>query len=282
MTPQSESPRPGAATTPAGLAPEPGSAAAEAVAFFERLEVASAPMELVALGGRLEPATVFAAYRAGCFPWPATGPYAGPLDRDARRLARTGKVPLVPGTEPGDGPLLPWSSPHPRPVLIPQRVTVPRSLRKTMRSCGWEATMDADFDAVIAACADRDETWITAGMDAAYRVLHRSGVAHSLEVWSGAELVGGLYGVRTGRVFAGESMFHRVPYASKAAVVDLCERLTEAGIVVIDTQDESDHMRRLGQILVRRADYVDVVHRFRDEPVQLRTGRLPVARLLRD
>ncbi|MCA1845581.1 MAG: leucyl/phenylalanyl-tRNA--protein transferase, partial [Actinobacteria bacterium] len=116
-------------------------------------------------------------------------------------------------------------------------------------------------------------------MQSVYRALHRAGVAHSLEVWSGDDLVGGLYGVLTGRVFSGESMFHRVDDASKAAVVDLCQRFTEAGIVLIDTQDESDHMARLGQVLLHRDDYVDVLHHFRDEAVDLAGDRRPVARL---
>lgn len=174
---------------------------------------------------------------------------------------------------------MPWMSPHPRPVLIPDRVVVPRSLRKRLRHCGWETTMDQAFDDVIAACAARSQTWITPAMQAAYSALHRAGMAHSLEVWSGDDLIGGLYGILTGRIFAGESMFHQRPDASKAAVVDLCHRSVEAGIVLIDTQDESDHMSRLGQLLVHRSDYLDLVHHFRDEPLLLPGNRRPVARL---
>jgi leucyl/phenylalanyl-tRNA---protein transferase len=247
------------------------------VEFFEQLDVAGASRELVALGGTLDVPTIFAAYRAGCFPWPATGPYEASLERDARRLVRRGEVPLVPGTD-HSAVLMPWMSPHPRPVLIPDGVKVNRSLRKRLRSCGWVTTMDEAFDAVMAGCAERDATWITPGMHAAYRALHGAGVAHSLEVWSGGELIGGLYGVLTGRIFSGESMFHRVPDASKAAVVDLCHRCVEAGVVLIDTEDESDHMARLGQILLHRDDYLDLLHHFRDEPVSLGGDRLPVKR----
>jgi leucyl/phenylalanyl-tRNA--protein transferase len=254
----------------------------DAASFFAGLDVAGAPRELVALGGGLDVDTLVAAYRSGCFPWPATGPYEASLDRDARRLVRHGAVPLVPGTVPHDGlALMPWVSPHPRPVLFPDRVTPPRSLRKRLRGCGWETTMDVAFEAVLTGCADRDETWIIPDMQAAYHALHRAGVAHSLEVWAGDELVGGLYGVLTGRVFGGESMFHRTPDASKVAVVDLCHRLLEAGVVLIDTQDESDHLLHLGQVLVHRADFVAVLHRFRDEGVDLSGDRRPVARLVR-
>ena len=252
-----------------------------ATAFFAALDVAGAPRDLVALGGRLDVETLTAAYRAGCFPWPATGSYEEPLDRDARRLARRGAVPVLPDTD-FAGPLMPWVSPHPRPVLFPEHVTVPRSLRRRMRQAGWQTTVDAAFDAVIAACAERDETWITPAMGAAYRALHRAGVAHSLEVWAGGgdELVGGLYGVLTGKVFAGESMFYREPDAAKAGVVDLCQRLVEAGVVMVDTQDESDHMARLGQVLLHRFDYIDLLHHLRDADVTLPTGRRPVCRLV--
>ena len=248
-------------------------------AFFDHLDVAGAPRDLVALGGHLDVDTLVAAYRAGCFPWPATGRHEKSLDRNARRLARAGEVPLVPGTD-RQAVLMPWMSPHPRPVLIPDHVVVHRSLRRRLARCGWDTTMDLAFDDVLAGCADRDETWITPGMDAAYRSLHRAGVAHSVEVWAGEDLVGGLYGVLTGRVFQGESMFHRLPDASKVAVVDLCQRLAEAGAVLIDTQDESDHMALLGQLLLHRQDYVDLLHRFRDEPVAVPQDRRPAARLV--
>jgi leucyl/phenylalanyl-tRNA--protein transferase len=257
-----------------------GEAAGDRAAdFFARLDVAGAPRELIALGGTLDVDTLVAAYRAGCFPWPATGPYEASLERDARRLVRRREVPLLPGTDP-TALLMPWMSPHPRPVLLPDRVEVNRSLRRRLRHCGWETTMDHAFDAVIAGCADRDSTWITDQMQAAYRALHRAGVAHSLEVWAGDELVGGLYGVLTGRVFSGESMFYRTADASKVAVVDLCQRFVEAGVVLVDTQDESDHMARLGQVLLHRDDYLDVLHHFRDEPVDLPTERRPAARLV--
>jgi leucyl/phenylalanyl-tRNA---protein transferase len=251
-----------------------------AAAFFAELDVAGAPRELVALGGRLDADTLVAAYRSGCFPWPPSGADVAPLDRDARRLARRGHVPVVPGTD-FAVPLLPWVSPHPRPVLFPEHVNVPRSLRRRIRQAGWQTTMDAAFDAVIAACAERSETWLSGAMQSAYRALHRAGVAHSLEVWAGdtGDLVGGLYGILTGRVFAGESMFHRVPDASKAGVVDLCQRLVEAGVVMIDTQDESDHMANLGQLLLHRSDYIDLLRHLRDEPVDLPTDRRPVGRL---
>ena len=253
-------------------------AVGEATAFFEGLDVAAAPRELVALGGRLDVETLVAAYRSGCFPWPAAGPHEASLDRDARRLVRHGEVPLLPGTDPSR-PLMPWMSPHPRPVLLPDEVTVSRSLGKRLRHCGWETTMDHAFDQVITGCGDRDSTWITDEMHAAYRALHQAGVAHSLEVWSGDDLVGGLYGIQTGRVFAGESMFHRTADASKAAVVDLCHRCVEAGIVLIDTQDESDHLARLGQVLMYRDDYLEVLHHFRDQPATLPPDRRAVARL---
>src|SRR5437667_557155 len=108
-----------------------------AAAFFAELDVAGAPRDLVALGGQLDVETLVAAYRSGCFPWPASGPYEAPLDRDARRLARRGDVPVLPGTD-FSAPLMPWVSPHPRPVLFPEHVTVPRSLRRRLRQCGWE------------------------------------------------------------------------------------------------------------------------------------------------
>jgi len=244
---------------------------------FAALDVAAAPRSLVALGGTLEAATLVSAYRAGCFPWPSSGEPEQALERQARRLVRRGLVPLLPGT---DG-LIPWCSPDPRAVLLADQVVVRRSLRQRLRTCGWTATVDAAFDDVVERCADRGEgTWITSRMREAYAELHRAGGAHSVEVWDGDRLIGGLYGVLVGSVFCGESMFHRERDASKVALVDLCARVLEAGFRVIDTQEETEHLASLGQVLVRRSDYLEVLQALRDQPAQLATDRRPVARLV--
>lgn len=244
-------------------------------AFFEGLDVVDAPRDLVALGGTLDPETLVAAYRAGCFPWPPSGPHAAALDRSARRLARSGRVPVLPGL---DG-LVPWCSPEPRAVVLPHLLRVPRSLRQRLRRCGWDTTVDTAFADVVAGCADRGDTWITSRVRQAYADLHVQGVAHSLEVWDGDLLVGGLYGVLTGRVFSGESMFHRMTDASKVALVDLVDRLVEGDVTLLDTQQQTEHLASLGQVVVARREYVAALHVLRDQPGTLPAGRRPVARL---
>jgi leucyl/phenylalanyl-tRNA--protein transferase len=246
---------------------------------FDALDVAASPRELVALGGVLDAVTLRAAYRNGVFPWPASVEDAAAHDRAVRRLARRGQVPVLPGTP--DGPLVPWVSPQPRAVLLTSEVSVPRTLRRLLRRTGWETTLDARFEEVLARCADRpDGTWITPTMTRAYTQLHREGGAHSVEVWDGERLVGGLYGVLSGRVFSGESMFFVESGASKAAVLDLCRRLAEAGVQVLDTQQESEHLTAMGQVLVDRAEYVAVVRALQAEAAELPRGRRAVADLL--
>jgi leucyl/phenylalanyl-tRNA--protein transferase len=236
--------------------------------LFDDLDVAAAPRELVALGGVLDPETLRAAYRNGVFPWPPSEQDAKAHDRSVRRLARRGAVPVLPGTP--EGPLVPWVSPHPRAVLLTHDLVVPRTVRQLLRRRGWETTVDADFAQVLERCADRaDGTWITPAMRAGYLALHHEGGAHSLEVWDGDRLVGGLYGVLSGRVFSGESMFFVESGASKVAVVDLCHRLVEAGVPVLDTQQESEHLLAMGQVLVHRAEYVEVVRSLRDQQAEL-------------
>ncbi len=240
--------------------------------LFDDLDVAGAPRELVALGGVLDPPTLRAAYRNGVFPWPPSPDQAAAHERSVRRLVRKGAVPLLPGTP--DGPLMPWVSPHPRAVLLTHRLAVPKSVRQLLRRRGWETTVDAAFEEVLDRCADRSEgTWITSAMRSAYVGLHREGGAHSLEVWEGDRLVGGLYGVLTGRVFSGESMFFVESGASKVAVVDLCHRLVEADVPVLDTQQESGHLLAMGQVLVHRQEYVEVVRTLRDEPAVIPAAR---------
>jgi leucyl/phenylalanyl-tRNA--protein transferase len=248
---------------------------------FGQLDVLRAPHSLVALGGRLDARSLVSAYRAGCFPWPSPNEDAAVLDRQVRRLVRRGQVTLLPGPD----QLVPWCSPDPRAVLLADQVVVRRSLRASLRRCGWTATVDHAFDDVVAACADRDSTWITAGMRSAYGELHRwpeaspPAGAHSVEVWDGDELVGGLYGVLVGRVFCGESMFHRRTDASKVALVELCARVLEAGGRLIDVQEETAHLSSMGQVLVRREDYLSALGVLRDSPATLAVDRRPVARL---
>jgi leucyl/phenylalanyl-tRNA--protein transferase len=247
--------------------------------LFERLDVGSARRALVALGGTLEPRMLVAAYRAGCFPWPSSGADEKSLERQARRLVRRGEVPLWPGE---DG-LVPWCSPDPRAVLLADSVVVSRSLRRALRRSGWTTTVDAAFDDVVAGCAapapGREDTWITERMRTAYSDLHRAGGAHSVEVWEGDRLIGGLYGVLTGRVFSGESMFHVEPDASKVALVDLCARLLEAGVVLVDTQQPTEHMASMGQVLLHRAAYLELLSSLRDTPAALAGDRRLVAGL---
>ncbi|MGB8651182.1 MAG: leucyl/phenylalanyl-tRNA--protein transferase, partial [Mycobacteriales bacterium] len=181
-------------------------------------------------------------------------------------------VPVLPGTP--EGPLVPWVSPHPRAVLLTHQLHVPRSTRRLLRHSDWETTVDQQFEQVVAHCADRpDGTWISPAMQRAYTALHREGGAHSVEVWEGDRLVGGLYGVLSGRVFSGESMFHLESGASKAAVVDLCRRLVEADVPLLDTQQESEHLRAMGQVLVARSEYVEVVRSLQDGQAQVPTER---------
>ena len=206
------------------------------------------------LGADLAPETLVDAYRKGIFPWPH--------DRVA----------------------LPWFSPDPRAVLFAGSVHVSRSLARRLRRSGWETTVDDDFAAVVEACAarPRDEgTWITPEMVRAYGRLHRLGWAHSLEVWEGEELVGGIYGVRVGACFTGESMFHRRSDASKAALVDLCRRWDEAGGVVVDVQLPTAHLASMGAVELARDVFLELLAQVRDRVVRMRVDRLPVSRLAR-
>ncbi len=195
------------------------------------------PDGLLAIGGDLHPRRLLRAYRAGIFPW-----Y-------------------------GEGQPILWWSPDPRAVLLPQRLHVSRSLRRTLRRGTFRVTVDRDFAAVIEACATvprrgQDGTWITPEMAEAYRRLHVLGHAHSVEVWTReGELAGGLYGVAIGRVFFGESMFSRRTDASKVALVALCRMLLAWGYRLIDCQVRSPHLERLGAELVPRRAFVRALER---------------------
>lgn len=208
--------------------------------------------ELAGFGADLAPETLVDAYRRGIFPWPHP------------RVA------------------LPWFSPDPRALIPAGGVHVSRTLRRRLRTAGWETTVDVDFAGVVAGCARsrREGTWITREMARAYRRLHELGWAHSLEVWEGDDLVGGIYGVRVGACFTGESMFHRRTDASKAALVDLVARWTEAGGAFVDVQLPTDHLTTMGAVEVPRSRFLALLAEARDRIVAMRLDRLPVSRLV--
>ncbi len=178
-------------------------------------------------GGDLEPGTILAAYRRGIFPWP---------DPDGRLL---------------------WWSPDPRAILPLDGFHESRSLRRTRRRGTFRVTHDEACGAVIAGCAERSEgSWITPEMHRAYERLHGLGWVHSVDVWEGARLVGGVYGVAIGGFFAAESKFHRVRDASKVALAELVEWLGSRGFQLLDVQLPTDHLRRLGVIEISRREYL--------------------------
>jgi leucyl/phenylalanyl-tRNA--protein transferase len=195
---------------------------------------------LVGSGGDLEPSTLIAAYRRGIFPWPAEG------------------IDLL------------WWSPDPRALLPLDGLHVSRRLGQTLRQRRFRLTIDADFAAVVAACADRgeDETWITPALRAAYERLHALGWAHSVEVWApDGSLAGGLYGVAVGGLFAAESMFHRVRDGGKIALVALVQQCRASGLDLLDVQMPSAHLASMGAVTVPRAEYLRRLAAAVDRPV---------------
>jgi len=187
------------------------------------------PAGLLAAGGDLSPTRLVNAYRHGIFPW-----YSD------------------------DQPIL-WWSPAPRCVVFPSTVHISRRLRRRFNQGRYTLTADHAFPRVISACANpRDEndgTWITAEMEMAYTRLHELGIAHSVEVWSDDELIGGIYGLALGRVFFGESMFSQQADASKIALVALSKQLDLWGFTLLDCQISNPHLLSMGAVEISRAEF---------------------------
>ncbi|GIK42245.1 MAG: leucyl/phenylalanyl-tRNA--protein transferase [Chloroflexota bacterium] len=152
-----------------------------------------------------------------------------------------------------------WYDPDPRAIIPLENFHVSRSLARTIKQGKFEIRVDSAFRAVMQACAEpgpgREVTWISAKIIEAYCELHALGFAHSVETWLEGKLVGGLYGVAVGGLFAGESMFSRARDSSKVAMVYLVERLRRGGFVLLDTQFMTDHLRRFGTIEIPREEY---------------------------
>lgn len=209
------------------------------------------PDGLLAVGGDLALPRLLLAYSSGLFPW---------FNADEPPL---------------------WWSPDPRCIFEPGKMVVHRSLAKVLRQHRFRVTVNAAFDAVIAACANErvqngEETWLNPELKAAFRALHRQGYAHSVESWEGEELVGGVYGLCLGRCFFGESMFHRRSNASKVALHALLELSAIGGFELVDCQVENPHLRQLGAVKISRREFLLRLRRAGVTPsVQPVPGRLP-------
>ena len=149
-----------------------------------------------------------------------------------------------------------WFSPERRGIFPLNEFHISRSLRRQILRDDYTIRTDTDFEGVLRGCAGRPETWINPAIHHAYLDLHRTGHAHSLEVWVENELVGGVYGVTIGGAFFGESMFSKRPNASKVALAYLVDRLKEAGFILFDTQFLTDHLASLGAVEISKADYL--------------------------
>jgi len=200
-----------------GLEPEPSR--------WDLPDPEPADEEVVAVGGDLEPGTILDAYRRGLFPMRVDG-------------------------------VLAWWSPDPRGVIPLERFHVSRRLRPKLAR--FEIKVNTEFEQVMRACADprRPHGWIDESFVHAYTRLHEMGWAHSIEVWGRDELLGGLYGIRIGGLFAGESMFHRTTDASKVACWAAVELLRLDGAELFDVQWTTPHLRTLGAVDVARAEYL--------------------------
>lgn len=176
-------------------------------------------------------------------------------------IVRAYRAGIFPMAEDATDENLFWVSPEERGIIPLEHFHASKSLRKAMRKTSWSIRVDTDFDSVIEGCATvgeaRDTTWINRTIRAVYGELFRRGVAHTVEVWDGPDLVGGLYGLAIGGAFFGESMFHRRTDASKMAMTHLVERLRAGRFVLLDTQFLTDHLASLGGIEIPRAAYED-------------------------
>ena len=175
---------------------------------------------------------------------------------DPRLLLQGYASGIFPMADSRDASELFWVEPRQRAIIPLDRFHLSRSLKRTLRSGRFAVTHDRDFAGVIAASADREETWINAELERAMLALHGSGHAHSIEVWRDDALIGGLYGVRLGRAFFGESMFSRTTDASKVALAWLVARLKVGNFTLLDCQFMTDHLASLGAVTVPRETYV--------------------------
>ncbi len=186
---------------------------------------------LIALGGKLTTDNIVKAYKAGLFPWYSE-----------------------------DEPIM-WWCPDPRCVIEPSKVRISKSMKTNLQSGRFHFTINRSFAEVITACATQpregqDGTWITKDIIEAYTKLNEDGVAHSAECWQEGKLVGGLYGLKIGNIFFGESMFSLMSNASKYAFIKMMQHLQQVGITLVDCQVDTSHLRSMGARLIPRSEFL--------------------------
>lgn len=191
---------------------------------------------LLAMGGDLNTERLLLAYKSGIFPW---------YD--------------------GDTPL--WWCPDPRFVLFPHELKVSKSMQQLLKRKAFTFTTNKAFAQVIHNCKNvlrdgQDGTWITNDVEKAYTELHKKGFAHSAEVWQNSELAGGLYGIRLGNIFFGESMFSHVNNASKFAFINYVQQLKNEGVALIDCQVYTEHLESLGARMIPRSSFIDLLNKY--------------------
>jgi leucyl/phenylalanyl-tRNA---protein transferase len=191
---------------------------------------------LLAIGGDLSTERLLLAYRSGIFPW---------FSEDEPPM---------------------WWCPDPRFVLFPSRLKVSKSMQRIIKRNEFVFSVDTAFNEVITNCSmiereGQDGTWITGAIIDAYTTLHKVGYVHSAEAWQHGELVGGLYGVRLGNIFFGESMFSKKSNASKFAFIKWVQLLERQGVVMIDCQVYTEHLESLGAGMIRRTEFIEILNR---------------------
>jgi leucyl/phenylalanyl-tRNA--protein transferase len=192
---------------------------------------------LIAMGGDLSTERLIKAYQEGIFPW------------------YEGETPL-------------WWSPNPRFVIYPANLKVSATMKQVIKRQEFEFKTNTAFDQVIANCkkikrAGQQGTWITPAVEKAYNILHQLGIAHSAEAWKGGTLVGGLYGIKMGKLFFGESMFSNQSNASKFAFISYVKQLEAEGIVLIDCQVYTEHLESLGAEMIDRDLFKQLLYEYR-------------------
>ena len=191
------------------------------------------PDGLLAIGGDLSPERLILAYKKGIFPW-------------------------------YEGDHILWWSPDPRCVLFPTELKISHSMKQSLKQPAFEFTIDRAFSRVINECKttkrkDQRGTWITNEVEKAYNKMHQMGHAHSAEAWKNGELAGGLYGIRIGKVFFGESMFSKSSNASKFAFINFIQQLKNDGVELIDCQVYTPHLESLGARMIPRSEFVKLL-----------------------